>query len=322
MRIITADDLAGVFTFPSLIEALRAGFRGEIVTPARHHHTIERPGEPDATLLLMPAWTGGAGGAASYAGVKIATLYPGNATRRLASIQASYILMAGETGVPLALLDGAALTLWRTSSASGLAASYLARQDASRLVMVGAGALAPYLIGAHAAARPVEQVAIWNHHRERADKLAAELADRPYAVAAVDDLESAVRQADIVSCATLATEPLVRGDWLKPGAHLDLVGAFTPTMRESDDAAVRRARVYVDTRAGALAEAGDIVQPLGSGVISEADICGDLFDLCRDAVAGRQTDDEVTLFKSVGTALEDLAAAALAFSAKPAAGSD
>jgi ornithine cyclodeaminase/alanine dehydrogenase-like protein (mu-crystallin family) len=322
MRIITAEDLSRVFTFPSLIEALRGGFRSEIVTPARHHHTIERPGEPNATLLLMPAWTGGAHGTDSYVGVKIASVYPANAARGLPSVSASYVLMDGETGAPIAMIDGGVMTLWRTAAASGLAASYLARQDASRLVMVGAGALAPYLIGAHAAIRPVEQVAIWNRNRGRAERLAAELADRPYAVEAVDDLEAAVRAADIVSCATLAEEPLVEGEWLKPGAHLDLVGAFTPTRRESDDAAVRRARVYVDTRAGALAEAGDIVQPLHSGVISEADICGDLFDLCRDAVAGRQANDEVTLFKSVGTALEDLAAAALAFSAKPAATSD
>lgn len=321
MQIIAADDLARLFTFPALMEALRAAFCSEIVTPVRHHHTIGRPGEPDATLLLMPAWTG-VSGTDSYVGVKIATLYPANATRGPASIQASYILMAGDTGVPLAMLDGAGLTLWRTSAASGLAASYLARKDASRLVMIGAGALAPYLIGAHAATRPIERVAIWNHHRERADKLAAELADRPYAVEAVGDLEAAVRAADIVSCATLSAEPLVSGDWLKPGAHLDLVGAFTPTRRESDDAAVRRSRVYVDTRAAALVEAGDIVQPLNAGVISESDIVGDLFELCRGDVAGRRSDDEVTLFKSVGTALEDLAAAALAFSAKPATTSD
>jgi ornithine cyclodeaminase/alanine dehydrogenase-like protein (mu-crystallin family) len=321
MRIITADDLARLFTFPAVIEALRDAFRSEIVTPVRHHHTIERPGEPDATLLLMPAWTG-ASRTDSYVGVKIATLYPANATRGLASIQASYILMAGDTGVPLALLDGATLTLWRTSAASGLAASYLARGDASRLVMVGAGALAPYLIGAHAAARPIEHVAIWNHHGERADKLAAELADRPYAVEAVGDLEAAAREADIVSCATLSEKPLVSGDWLKPGAHLDLVGAFTPPRRESDDAAVRRSRVFVDTRAAALVEAGDIVLPLSAGVISESDILGDLFELCRGDVAGRRSDDEVTLFKSVGAALEDLAAASLAFSVKPATTSD
>jgi ornithine cyclodeaminase len=309
MRIFTADDLQRTFTFPRLIQALRNAFQSDIVTPVRHHHTIARPGAPDATLLLMPAWTGGAEG---HVGVKIASVYPDNAARGLPSVMASYVLMDGDSGAPLALLDGGALTLWRTAAASALAASFLARADAGRLVMVGAGALAPHLIEAHASVRPIREVAIWNRHRERAEKLAATLGDRPYAVEAVEDLEAAVRVADIVSSATLSSEPLVKGDWLKPGAHLDLVGAFTPAMRESDDAAVSRARIYADTRAGALAEAGDIVQPLKSGVIAETDICGDLFDLCRGAVDGRRSAEEITLFKSVGTALEDLAAAGLA----------
>jgi len=314
VRVIGADDLARIFTFPKLIEALREAFRSDIVTPVRHHHKMDRPGELAATLLLMPAWTGGAEAAGSgYAGVKIASVYPGNAARSLPSVSATYVLMDGATGTPLAVLDGSVLTLWRTAAASALAATYLAREDARRLVMVGAGALGPYLIDAHASIRPIESVAIWNHNPARAETLATSLPDRRYAVEVVTDLEAAVRGADIVSCATLASEPLVKGDWLKPGAHLDLVGAFTPAMRESDDAAVTRARIYVDTRGGALAEAGDIVQPLKSGVISEADICGDLFDLCRGVVEGRGSADEVTLFKSVGTAVEDLAAAALAY---------
>ncbi len=229
--------------------------------------------------------------------------------------------MDGATGAPLAVIDGQALTLWRTAAASALAATFLARKNASRLVMVGAGALAPYLVAAHASVRPIAEVLIWNRNPQRAEKLAAELNERAItsplrgdsiALAATADLEAAVRAADIVSCATLAAEPLVKGAWLKPGAHLDLVGAFTPKMREADDEAVRRARVFVDTRQGALKEAGDIVQPLEAGVIGESDIVGDLFDLCRGKVEGRTSPDEITLFKSVGTALEDLAAAILA----------
>ncbi len=314
MRILSADDVAGALPFPRLVEALREAFRSDIVAPMRHHHTIERPGEPDATLLLMPAWTAGANG---HVGVKIASAFPGNSARSLPSIMASYVLMDGDTGRPVAMLDGGMLTLRRTAAASALAASYLARDDVHRLVMVGAGALAPHLIEAHASVRPIETVAIWNHKAGRAEKLAAQLADRPYAVTAVSDLEAAVRDADIISCATLSSEPLVSGDWLKPGAHLDLVGSFTPAMRESDDAAVRRARVYVDTRAGALKEAGDIVLPIKAGVIGEADICGDLFDLCRGTTEGRRSAEEITLFKSVGTALEDLAAAELAIAGAP-----
>jgi ornithine cyclodeaminase len=178
--------------------------------------------------------------------------------------------------------------------------------------MVGTGALAPQLVRAHAAARPIAEVAIWGRAPDKAERLATALAAAlpGVAVRAVHDLESAARAADIVSCATLATEPLIRGAWLGPGQHLDLVGAFRPDMREADDEAVRRARVFVDTRAGALTEAGDVVQPLAAGVIAERDIQGDLFDLARGA-PGRQGADEITLFKSVGTALEDLAAARL-----------
>jgi ornithine cyclodeaminase len=314
MRILSADDLSGILTFPRLVEALRQGFRSDIVTPVRHHHAIERPGGADGTLLLMPAWTAAANG---YVGVKVATIFPSNAARSLPSVMASYILMNGDTGQPLAMLDGGTLTLRRTSAASALAASYLAREDASRLVMVGAGALAPHLIDAHASVRPIERVAIWNRNPERAETLAASLADRPYVVSVAADLEAAVHEADIVSCATLSSEPLVSGDWLAPGAHLDLVGGFTPTMRETDDAAVQRARVYVDTRAGALKEAGDIVIPVRSGALAEADICGDLFDLCRGATEGRRSAEEITLFKSVGTAIEDFAAASLAVTAAP-----
>ena len=159
--------------------------------------------------------------------------------------------------------------------------------------------------------RPIGRVTLWNRTRRRAEELAADLGRRGLTIAVADDLESAVRTADIISCATLAREPLVRGAWLKPGAHVDLVGGFTPDMREADDDAVRRARVYVDTRAGACEEAGDIVDPIRRGIIGESDVRGDLFDLCRGNATGRQSASEITLFKSVGSALEDLAAAML-----------
>jgi ornithine cyclodeaminase len=221
--------------------------------------------------------------------------------------------MRGSTGEPLAVIDGRALTLWRTAAASALASSYLARKDASRLLMVGAGALAPYLIEAHTSVRPIAEVLVWNHNPSRAQALAAQLSGRAYSVRAIADLDAGVQGADVISCATLSSTPLVKGAWLQAGAHLDLVGAFTPAMRESDDEAVRRATVYVDTRAGALLEAGDIVQPLAAGVIEPDGIAGDLFDLCRGDAARRTSAHQVTVFKSVGTALEDLAAAALAY---------
>ena len=315
MRIITAEDLAGVFTYPELIEALRAAFRRGAVLPVRHHHPMARPGEPAATLLLMPAWDTPAreGTRTGFVGVKVVTAYPGNAARGMPGVLGTYLLMCGDTGEPLAVIDGSALTHWRTAAASALAASYLAHPDAGLMLMVGAGSLAPHLIRAHASIRPIAEVLVWNRNGARAEAVAKGLAGEAFSVRATDDLESAARAADIISCATFSYEPLIRGAWLKRGAHLDLVGAYTPAMRESDNEAVRRARLYVDTREGALKEAGDLVLPFQAGIRRESDVVGDLFRLCRGEVPGRETPGEITLFKSVGTAIEDLAAATLAY---------
>jgi len=307
VRIVSPDDIAHILTYPALIDALDEAFRSDIAQPVRHHHTIPRPGG-NATLLLMPAWTESG---QKFLGCKVLTVFPGNAARDVPSLHGTYLLMSGETGDPLAVIDGRALTAWRTACASALAARYLAREDASHLVMVGAGVLAPHLIRAHMSVRPITRVTLWNHTSGHAVQTAFALAASGIEVDVDDDLEAVVKDADIVSYATLSTEPLIRGHWLKRGAHLDLVGGFTPQMREADDAAIKRARVYVDTRAGALKEAGDIVQPLRRKVIARGDIQGDLFDLCRGKKKGRGRKDEITLFKSVGTAIEDLAAAML-----------
>jgi ornithine cyclodeaminase len=307
MRVVTGEEIERILTYPALIEALRDGFRADITVPIRHHHPIPQSGA-EGMLLLMPAWTSGEG---SFLGCKLVTVFPDNSKLSKAAVLGSYVLMSGETGEPLAVMDGTVLTRWRTACASALAASYLAREDASHLVMVGAGALAPYLVRAHASVRPITRVTIWNRTRGNAVKAGFAIALGGIEPEIADDLEVAVRDADIVSCATLATAPLVCGKWLKKGAHLDLVGGFTPKMREADDAAVKQARVYVDTRAGATKEAGDITQPLKKGILTKTDIRGDLYELCQGKVKGRTKPTEIMLFKSVGTAVEDLAAAML-----------
>jgi ornithine cyclodeaminase len=309
MRVVSAAEIDAALTFPELIDALRAAFAGDITVPTRHHHAIERHGMATATHLLMPAWTNG--GSENFLGTKVVNVFPDNGKRGLPSIFGTYLLMSGETGETLAALDGTRLTAWRTAAASALAASYLAPPEAGRMVMVGAGALAPFLVRAHAAVRPIRHVTLWNHARARADALSATLSGTGLAITVVDDLEPAVREADVISCATLSAQPLVKGAWLKPGSHLDLVGAFNPAMRESDDDCVARARLFVDTRGGAFKEAGDIVQPMADGLIDKGDIEGDLFDLCRKTVQVSREKDDITLFKSVGTAIEDLAAAML-----------
>jgi ornithine cyclodeaminase len=255
----------------------------------------------------MPAWQAG-----RHIGVKMVTVFPDNGERGLPAIMGIYVLLDGKTGSPLALIDGPTLTVKRTAAASALAAGYLARPDAERLLMVGTGALAPQLITAHAAVRPICNVLIWGRDPAKAQKLAKRMNRRDFHVDWTDDLETAARGAHVISCATLSKEPLIRGAWLQPGQHVDLVGAFRPDMRETDDEALRRARVFVDTRPGATKEGGDIVQAVHSGALGLDDIAGDLFELTRGDRSGRRYYDQITLFKSVGTAIEDLAAAQLA----------
>lgn len=328
MKILSAADVDAALDDLALIDRLDALFRAGCEMPTRHHHPIKEPLGPhsaDAMLLLMPAWTTARpGGVPGRVGVKVVTVFPDNGKRSLPSIYGQYLLLDGSTGATLALLDGTMLTKRRTACASGLASRYLSRPDAARLLMIGTGALAPELIRVHAKVRPIRDVAIWGRTARQAEELAARLSaslpeavGRPITVRAVGDRRTAVQGADIVSCATLSKEPLVEGDWLHDGQHVDLVGAYTPQMRESDDRAVQRARLYVDTRASALKEGGDIVQAIASGSITGEAVLADLFELARGERSGRAVGDatSITLFKSVGAALEDLAAAELAVEA-------
>jgi alanine dehydrogenase len=306
MRFVSATEIDATLSFPTLINAIADMFRTDIHVPVRHHHAIEHAA---GTLLLMPAWTEEAQG--NFIGTKIVTVFPDNAKHGIPSVTGTYLLMSGETGESLAGFDGRMLTLWRTAAASALASVFLSHRDSQRLLLVGAGALSPYLARAHASVRPIQEVSVWNRSGTRAEAVAADLRKEKINAHAVTDLQAAANEADIISCATLSLEPLVEGRWLKPGSHLDLVGGFKPTMREVNDEAIRCSCIYVDTRIGALKEAGDIVDPIRRGILRETDIRGDFFDLCRNKVKGRISTSEITLFKSVGTAVEDLAAAML-----------
>lgn len=305
LPVLGPEAVRDALAYDDLADALAEAFAEGVRAPVRHHHEVPRSGAEPATLLLMPAWRPD-----RETGVKLAHVCPGNEKLGLPVVQALYVLFDGPTGTPRAILDGTELTLRRTAAASALAARHLAREDASTHLMIGAGALAPHLVRAHAAVRPIRRVLLWNRTRERAERLASALAAEGLAAEIVEDRGAAVAEADIVTCATLSRTPLVEGRQVRPGTHVDLVGAFRPDMRESDDELIRRARVFVDTREGALAEAGDIVQAIASGVLSAGEIAGDLYDLCSGRVAGRREPDEVTVFKSVGTAVEDLVAAA------------
>lgn len=308
MLVLNEQQTRAALPFPELIDTIDAMFRSDCVMPVRHHHDMEVPGEANAIMLLMPAWVAG-----EHSGVKILNLFPDNHLRSLPTIIGSYILSSGRTGEMLAIVEGGELTARRTAATSALAARYLAREDAETMLMVGTGRLSLNLMQAHAVSRPLKTFMVWGRNRAKAEETAGQARKVGLNAVAIDDPAEAARRADIISCATLSSEPLVRGEWLKPGAHLDLVGAFKPGMRESDDEAARRASIFVDTRAGAMKEGGDIVQPLQNGVLSTSDIKAEMAELAHGRHPGRTSADEITLFKSVGAALEDLAGAILAY---------
>lgn len=309
MLVLDAAATASALDYSALIAGLREIFVTGVTAPLRHAHALPRSGEPDASLLLMPAWMGDG----SHGGVKIVNVVPGNARRGLPAVTASYLLFDETTGVHVALFDGAALTGRRTAAASALAASYLARSDARTLLVVGAGHIGSEMPWAYRAVLPIDKVLVWNPTPARAERLVEQLRGKGIDAEARTDLEAAVGEADIISCATLSTTPLIQGDWLKPGQHLDLVGSFTPAMREVDDRAMTRGRVFVDGPAAAI-ESGDIKGPVASGALKE--IAGTLYDLCGGRVVGRRSATEITVFKSVGLAVEDLAAARVALAAR------
>jgi len=303
LRVYSADAVHAALPWAALADALEAAFvAGDAEVPLRHAHALHG----DGTLLLMPAWSPAA------LGVKVVTVMPGAAALGAGTVQASYLLLDRQTGVPRALIDGEALTLRRTAAASALAARHLARPDARRLLVVGTGRLAPWMARAHLSLQlALAHVQVWGRNAEAAEALVETLRDEGFDAEVALALRAAVERADIVSCATTSREPLVHGAWLAPGQHLDLVGAYRRDMREVDAAAVVRSRVVVDTHAGALAEAGDLLQPIEHGLITRAHVVAELAQVLRGEVRGRVSADDITLFKSVGTALEDLAAARL-----------
>ena len=315
---IDDDFIEAKTSFKDLGELLSREFNNpEVTTPLRHHHDFPNPeAGKDSTLLLMPAWRAG-----KDLGVKIVTVSPDNGKYDLPSIQGNYLYLDAHKGSVRAIFDAKALTAKRTAAVSALAATYLARQDSDTLLVLGTGALARNLVLAHVEFRRLKQVYIWGRDFEKADKLVRSLIQslgqnsgsdlelQSIAIEAVPDFEAVVSEADIISTATLSESPLLKGVLLRPGQHLDLVGSFKKNMREADDSCIQRSCIFLDTYQGGLKESGDIVTPLESGILSPADVRADLFELCSGTRPGRTGADEITLFKSVGHASEDLIAA-------------
>ncbi|WOD44611.1 ornithine cyclodeaminase family protein [Hwangdonia lutea] len=303
---IDTDFIENNTVFSELIEALKNGFcNNKTLIPMRHHHDFPNPEvNADSTLLLMPAWN-----PSKDAGVKIVTVSPENGKFKLPSIQGTYIYFDAVKGSIKAILEAKSLTVKRTAAASALASYFLSRKDSSSMLMIGTGALSINLIKAHAAVRPIKQVFVWGRNIEKAQAIASALKHENFSVKAIKSIEEKIAEVDIISSATLSKTPLVFGKYLNPGQHIDLVGAYKKDMREADDKTISKSSVFIDTFQGGLKESGDIVIPINKGILNKEAIKADLFQLCSNNKIGRTSENEITVFKSVGHALEDLAAA-------------
>ncbi len=308
MHFISDKEIENQLDFDSLIPAIRSGFASPIQVPQRHHHAYTSGEVIPSTLLLMPAWEDG-----EFLGIKLVTVSPQNGKLKLPTIHGLYVLFDAKDGQPLLSMDARSLTAKRTAATSAVAALFLSREDSEILLMVGTGTLARQLIPAYASIRPIKKVLIWGRSLERAELLRREFKDHPFSIDICSDLALGVETADIISCATVSPSPLIMGAWLCPGHHLDLVGSYRNDMRESDDEAIEKSSVFVDSKHTAPFESGDLSIPIKTGKLKLQDIQADLFDLCKNLHPGRNSKKEITLFKSVGHALEDLVAAKMIY---------
>ncbi len=317
MLVIEAVDVQKTLSFDSVVLALRTAFSNDFGMPQRHVYHLAAIGgestEHHDSFAVLPAWND------QVMGVKAFTHLPGNPAKGLETLASKMLLFSRTTGEPLAVVDGTQLTFWRTAAISALATDYLAKADAKSLLLFGTGKLAPYMALAHASVRPLETVYVTGRNPEKIAATVAEIqAQRPdLHVHGVSNPESVIGKVDIISCATGAAEPLFSYEQVSPGTHIDLVGNHSRDRRECDSATVQYAKVFVDSRMNVLNEAGELLIPIAEGVFAETQVQGELADLCRGNSAGRLQDtlgaEQITLFKSVGTALSDLAAAYLVY---------
>lgn len=309
---LSDEEIAAGLDYGRLIDELRQWFAQEaVVAPQRQVITVEQPDGSEASLLVMPAWAPG-----RAIGVKVVTFFPENAAAGRPTIHAGYLIFDGTTGRMVSAMEADALTARRTAATSALAATFLARTDARRLVVIGTGQLSRAMAEAHARVRPYASVWVWGRNHDSAQSVARDLRTSGLPARAVEDLQAACETADVITTVTASTRPILKGAWLRPGTHVDLVGAFREDMRECDDEVVTRSRVFVDSRDGAM-RSGDLAEPERAGLFDPLHIEADLAELCRGEHAGRTSDAHTTVFKSVGLALSDLAAAELATARAP-----
>lgn len=307
MLFVQDEAIREALRYDKLVDALRTMFQSDYQMPLRHHHFYKSQSGEENALILMPTWND------TYMGVKQVTVAPNNASLGLPAIFAQYTLMETQTGKPLAQMNAAELTSRRTACTSALAASYLARPDVKKLLVVGGGGVARHLVQAHAVVRQYEEIGVWMRNPEKLKAFVENLQAQGYPVVAVNELEAFAREADVISCATLSKTAIIKGDWVKEGAHLDLIGSHKPDTREVDDDAIRKSSIFVDSRMGALHETGELAIPIAQGILKEEEVKADIRELTLGQHAGRSSASEITLFKSAGLAIEDLAAALLVY---------
>lgn len=305
MKIITEEEVAKAIKYPILIEELKKAFISDIKVPSRIHQDYSNPKEGiDSTLLMMPSWV-----PSEELGIKVLTVSPNNSKYNIPGISAVYLLFDAHKGGIKAVIEAKKLTSMRTAAASALASSYLSRVDSKVMLMIGTGALCEELIRAHSCVRNLEKIYVWGRDKEKALNIVKKL-KLEFNIEAIDRIEDKIGEADIISCATLSKEPLIFGKNIKKGQHYDLVGSFKPDMREVDDELISNVDIFIDSQM-AKKESGDLKTPLENGIISEDSIKADLFELTRKEKNARTSKEQITLFKSVGHALEDLTAAKL-----------
>ena len=311
MKILTAEDVHAALSYPAMVDALQKAYSGSFNMPPRQVFLLDdQPDNYDA-FAVLPSWND------ELVAVKSFTYFPDNPKPKYASLYSKIMLYDRKHGQPLALVDGTSVTFWRTAGISGLASRLLSREDSKTLLLLGTGNLAPYIIRAQLSVRPIDRVMVWGRTLANAQAVVEQLAKENDAVRfeVADDLQAACGEADIIVSATGSHEPLVLGDWVRPGTHTDFIGNHHATKRECDTALVAKSKVYADSYVNCFKEAGEVLVPIDEGAISKDHVVGELMQMCSGAVALRESEDEITLFKSIGLALSDLVGAGCAYHA-------
>jgi 1-pyrroline-2-carboxylate reductase [NAD(P)H] len=308
MKTISAEEVHSALSYPAIIDALGEAYAGKFKMPPRQVFLLDDEEDNHDAFAVLPSWS------EEFIGVKAFTYFP-EAVAPNKSLYSKIMLFDRANGEPLALVDGTTVTFWRTAGISGLATRLLSREDSETLLVLGTGNLSTYIIRANASVRDLKKVMVWGRTASKAaavvEQMKGELPEIEFVV--VEDRQAACGEADIIVAATASHEPVVEGEWVKPGTHTDFIGNHHAVKRECDTALVLKSKVYADSRVNAFKEAGEILVPISEGVFKEDDVVAELTEMCAGSATLRESDEEITLFKSIGMAMSDLVGAGLAY---------